>query len=80
MTPELTVEAGTTVIWINDSRSVMEIQFEGKQVTMACKSPVHFVIDEKGDFSYVARKAATGGAISQMRDSIKNFKGKVTVK
>ncbi len=51
ITPEkLTVEPGTTVIWLNDSRSSVELQFEGKQVTMACKSPVHFIIDENGSF------------------------------
>lgn len=47
---ELTVDRGTTVIWINESESSVEMQFEGKQVTMACKNPVHFVVDEKGSF------------------------------
>jgi plastocyanin len=47
---ELTIERGTTVIWINESESSVEMQFEGKQVTMACKNPVHFVVDEKGFF------------------------------
>jgi len=47
---ELTIERGTTVIWINESSSIVELQFEGKQVTMACKSPVHFIIDDKGSF------------------------------
>ena len=97
------VDAGTTVIWINDARAAIEIQFEGKQVTMACKSPVHFVVDEngsfisdripqgsvaslcfveKGEYTYVARKAASGsgGATYQQRENIKEFKGKVTVK
>jgi hypothetical protein len=41
---------GTTVIWINEADSPVEIQFEGKQVTMACQNPVHFVIDDKGSF------------------------------
>ena len=49
--PELTVEAGTTVIWVNDARDAVEIKFEGKQVTMACKSPVHFIVDSDGSFS-----------------------------
>jgi plastocyanin len=44
------VKPGTTVIWINHSTAPIELQFEGKQVTMACKSPVHFVIDETGSF------------------------------
>jgi plastocyanin len=47
---ELNVERGTTIIWINESQSIVELQFEGKQVTMACKSPVHFIIDDKGSF------------------------------
>lgn len=47
---ELTIEPGTTVIWLNDSRTPVELQFEGKQVTMACKSPVHFIVDENGSF------------------------------
>ena len=44
------VVPGTTVIWINEADSPVEIQFEGKQVTMACQNPVHFVIDDKGSF------------------------------
>lgn len=101
ITPEvLKVAPGTTVIWMNGSKETLELQFEGKQVTMACKSPVHFVIDEKGsfvsdripegsvaslcfvekgEFSYVARKVQTSGSISQYRDSVKEFKGKVIV-
>jgi len=46
----LTVDRGTTVIWINESESSVHMQFEGKQVTLACKSPVHFVVDENGSF------------------------------
>ena len=47
---EITVPQGTTVIWINNSKRTIELQFEGKQVTLACKSPVHFVVDEYGSF------------------------------
>ncbi len=47
---EVTVTPGTTMIWMNNSRAPLELQFEGKQVTLACKSPVHFVIDENGSF------------------------------
>ena len=100
ITPEvLKVKPGTTVVWVNDSRAMLEIQFEGKQVTLACKSPVHFNIDEegsfisdripqdavaslcfveKGEFNYVARKAAASTA-DQPRSSIKEFKGKIIV-
>ncbi|MEI6127314.1 MAG: hypothetical protein WCQ99_12260 [Pseudomonadota bacterium] len=97
--PELTVKQGTTVVWVNDSRAMLEIKFEGKQVTLACKSPVHFMVDdegsflsdripqdsvaslcfiEKGEFTYVARKAQSGSS-TQMRESVKEFKGKITV-
>ena len=47
---EVTIVPGTTVVWVNNSRDTLEIQFEGKQVTAACKSPVHFVLDEQGSF------------------------------
>jgi len=46
-----TVEKGTTVIWMNSGRSIATIKFTGKQVTLACKSPVHFVVDEAGSFT-----------------------------
>jgi plastocyanin len=48
--PIAEVKPGTTVIWINNSVAPLEIQFQGKQVTLACKSPVHFVVDETGSF------------------------------
>jgi len=101
ITPEvLKIAPGTTVIWMNGSKETLELQFEGKQVTMACKSPVHFVVDEKGsfisdripegsvaslcfvekgEFNYVARKVQSTASISQYRDSVKEFKGKVIV-
>jgi plastocyanin len=47
---EVTVKPGTTVVWVNNSRSQLELKFEGKQVTLACKSPVHFLIDDDGSF------------------------------
>jgi len=46
----ITVDKGATVIWVNESRSVAEIQFIDKQVTLACKNPTHFVINEEGAF------------------------------
>jgi plastocyanin len=45
-----TVKPGTTVVWVNEADSPVEIQFDGKQVTMACQNPVHFVVDDKGSF------------------------------
>ena len=100
----VTIEPGTTVVWINDARSAVELQFEGKQVTLACKSPVHFIIDEagsylsdripqgsvaslcfveKGEFSYVLRKAEFDRgkqSLDVTRTTIKEFRGKVIVK
>jgi plastocyanin len=44
------VKAGTTVIWLNRTDSIAEIQFTGKEVTLACKNPTHFIVDEEGSF------------------------------
>lgn len=46
----ITVKPGSTVVWINEAKSPVEIQFEGKQVSLACKNPVHFVLTEDGVF------------------------------
>lgn len=48
---KVTIARGTTVIWMNSGRSNAKIKFTGKQVTLACKSPVHFVVDEAGSFT-----------------------------
>jgi plastocyanin len=57
-----TVQKGTTVIWTNDSRSLVEIEFTGKQVTLACKNPVHFVVNEAG--SFISNKIPQGAVAS----------------
>jgi plastocyanin len=44
------VKAGTTVIWLNRTDSIAEIQFTGKAVTLACKNPTHFIVDDEGSF------------------------------
>jgi len=59
---EVTIQPGTTVIWINDSRSLAEIQFTDKEVTLACKSPTHFVLDQEGAF--VSNKIPEGTVAS----------------
>ena len=59
---QLTVQPGTTVIWINESKSLAEIEFTDKQVTLACGSPVRFVIDERG--TYVSEKIFRGTVAS----------------
>ena len=48
----LTVESGTTVVWINTtSQRYVEINFIGKQVVMACGAPAGFVVNDEGSFS-----------------------------
>lgn len=47
---KVTVQKGTTVIWMNSGRSIAKIKFTGKQVTLACKSPVHFIVNDDGSF------------------------------
>lgn len=58
----LTVERGTTVIWINDSKSIAEIEFTDKKVTVVCKSPVRFSVGESG--AYVSEKIFQGTVAS----------------
>ena len=58
----LTIQRGTTVIWINESKSIAEIEFTNKQVTLACKSPVRFGVDESG--VYVSDKIFRGAVAS----------------
>ncbi len=57
-----TVKAGTTVVWINESGGIAEIQFTDKQVTLACKSPTHFVVDDEG--VYISNKISPGAVAS----------------
>ena len=59
---QLTVQPGTTVIWINESKSLAEIEFTDKKVTLACGSPVRFVVDDRG--TYVSEKIFRGTVAS----------------
>lgn len=59
---QLTIQPGTTVIWINESKSLAEIEFTNKQVTLACGSPVRFVVDDRG--TYVSEKIFRGTVAS----------------
>ena len=56
------VKAGTTVIWLNDTSRVLEIEFTGKQVTMACGSAVGFFVNEEG--SYTSQKIVPQAVVS----------------
>lgn len=58
----LQVKAGTTVIWLNDTSRVLEIEFTGKQVTMACGSAVGFFVNEEG--SYTSQKIVSQAVVS----------------
>jgi hypothetical protein len=60
--PSITVNSGTTVIWLNYSRAMVEIQFTDKKVTVACDKPVHFIVDEQGCF--VSDKIPLGAVAS----------------
>ena len=47
----VTVESGTTVVWLNSSRRIMELTFTDKQVVTACGSPVNFFVNDAGSYS-----------------------------
>jgi len=60
--PVLSVTSGHTAIWINESHSLVEIQFVGNQITMACDQPVNFITDVDG--SFVSNKIPIGAVAS----------------
>jgi plastocyanin len=60
--PNLTSKPGTTVIWVNNARSTLEVLFLDKKVTLACGSPVNFFVGEGG--AYESGKIPYGGTAS----------------
>lgn len=56
------IKPGTTVIWINDADLQLEVHFVGKAVTLACGTPTHFVVDDKG--AYVSNRIPWGATAS----------------
>jgi len=46
----LFIEPGTVVIWLNQYQGKIKITFPSKRVTLACKSPVNFSLNEQGFF------------------------------
>jgi len=60
--PTVTSEPGTTVIWVNHSKSPLEILFLDKKVVLACGSPVNFFIGKDG--AYESAKIPFGGTAS----------------
>lgn len=58
----ITSPPGTTVIWVNHSRTPVEILFLDKKVTAACGSPVNFFAGKNG--AYESGKIPFGGTAS----------------
>jgi hypothetical protein len=53
---------GTTVIWVNFSKTPVELLFLDKKVTTACGSPVNFFVGKGG--AYESAKIPFGGTAS----------------
>jgi hypothetical protein len=57
ITPDITkpiiteVKSGTTVVWVNGTSNIIEFDFVGKKVTMACAAPSNFYVNDEGSFS-----------------------------
>ena len=60
--PDIEIKAGTTVVWINMSGSIIEILFPVKKVMLACDKPVNFIQDSDGTF--VSNKIPVGATAS----------------
>jgi len=60
--PSLTVKPGATVIWVNESKSLIEILFPHKKITVSCQNPVNFMVDVDG--SFVSNKIGLGAVAS----------------
>ena len=58
----LTAKTGTTAIWVNHSRTPVEILFLDKKVTLACGSPVNFFVGKGG--AYESGKIPFGSTAS----------------
>jgi hypothetical protein len=58
----LVSEPGTTVVWVNFSKTPVELLFLDKKVTIACASPVNFFVGKDG--AYESAKIPFGGTAS----------------
>ena len=58
----VTSTPGTTIVWVNNSRSPVEILFYDKEVTISCGSPVNFFVGRGG--AYESNKIPFGGTAS----------------
>ena len=59
----LFIEPGTVVIWLNQYQGQIKIAFLSKKVTLACKSPVNFMLNEQGFFE---SNAVEFGAVASL--------------
>ncbi|MFC1592323.1 hypothetical protein ACFL43_07345 [Thermodesulfobacteriota bacterium] len=57
------IAPGTVVVWLNQYHGEVKITFPQKKVTLACKSPVNFVVNDKGFFE---SRAVTFGAVASL--------------
>ena len=58
----LTAPPGTTIIWVNHSKTPQEILFTDKKVVVACNVPVNFFVGHDG--AYESAKIPFGGTAS----------------
>ena len=72
----LTVNRGTTVIWINAAQRPVSIKFTDKEITAACENPVNFTRDVLGGF--IAKKVKFGAVASICFIEKGTYKYKVT--
>ena len=72
----LTVNRGTTVIWINQATRPVSIKFTGKEITAACENPVNFTKDVLGGF--IAKKVKFGAVASMCFIEKGTYKYKVS--
>ncbi len=72
----LTVNRGTTVIWINQATRPVSIVFTDKEITAACENPVNFTKNELGGFT--AKKVKFGAVASMCFIEKGTYKYKIT--
>lgn len=59
----LFIEPGTVVVWLNQYLGRIKIAFLSKKVTLACKSPVNFFLNDQGVFE---SNAVEFGAVASL--------------
>lgn len=56
------IKPGTVVIWLNQYRGKIRVTFPDKKVSLACQSPVNFMVSREGHF--VAEEVDFGAVAS----------------